>query len=201
MKVLIISASHRKNSQSRKVADYITDLIRQEQYFTQTNLIDLARTKIPLWDEGVWKGNPGWEEILRPIKSKVEQADAYIIIVPEWNGSVPPSIKNFALFFGEKQTGHKPVWIVSVTSEINGSYPVSEMRSFVYKNNKWVFIPDHTIIRFVNDVLNKKEPQTENEKLLVERMHHSLNQLKLYAEALEKVRKNLNWDNRFKYAM
>ncbi len=200
MNVLIISASHRNPSQSRKVADVVSGLVKKHSGFKDIALLDLAEAGIPLWDEGVWRGEEQWMKILAPLRNQVRKADAYIIVVPEWNGGATPSIKNFALFFGEKETGHKPVWLISVSSEINGQYPVTDMRSYVYKNNKWVFIPDHTIVRFVHEKFNEESLSAE-EKLLLERMQYSLRQLELYARAMREVRDKLKFDDRFKYAM
>ncbi len=201
MKLLIISGSHRKPSQSLKVAKYIKQRVEKRQVFHSTDILDLGGNPLPLWDEGVWKGTPEWKKILKPVREKVTEADAYVMVVPEWNGGATPAVKNFALFFGERETGHKPVWLVSVSSEINGQYPISDMRANIYKNNKWIFIPDHTIVRFVHQMFNHDSPAGEEEKLLRERMEYSLTQLELYAQALREIRNKITWDDRFKYAM
>ena len=201
MKALIISASQRYPSQSAKVARFVAEMLKENSAFNRYDMLDLGQNPLPLWDEGVWKNEPRWEIILSPVMKKVTEADAYIIIVPEWNGGVTPAIKNFALFFGERETGHKPVWLIAVSSEINGQYPVADMKAFVSKNNKWIFIPDHTVIRFVHQVLNTPEPRNEEEKLLRDRMYYSLHQLGLYARALKPLRETYPFDDRFKYAM
>jgi len=204
MNVFIISASQRFPSQSRKVAQYTEGLIEIYSKFEEINFWDLGENPLPLWEESVWQNDPKWEKILAPLRQKVIRADAYVIVVPEWNGAATPAIKNFSLFFGEKETGHKPVWLISVSSEINGQYPVPDMRAFVYKNNKWIYIPDHTVIRFVRNFFNKspnEPPENEEEKLLKERMLYSLEQLYLYAKHLKNLRHEIVFDDRFKYAM
>ncbi|NPA43226.1 MAG: NAD(P)H-dependent oxidoreductase [Chlorobi bacterium] len=201
MKALVIAASQRHPSQSAKVAEYIRRMIAERAVFSEVNVYDLGKNPLPLWDEGVWRNDPRWQRILEPVARLVTDADAYVVVVPEWNGGVTPAIKNFALFFGERETGHKPLWLVSVSSEINGQYPVADMKAFVSKNNKWIFIPDHTVIRFVHRYLNSPEPASEEEKLLVERMQYSLTQLERYARALKEVRRDFPYDDRFKYAM
>ncbi len=200
MNLLVISASQRHPSQSRKVADYLLKEAIQFE-FAQTHLIDLGQTPLPLWDENVWKNTGGWPEILPPVKEKVNNADAYIIIVPEWNGAATPAVKNFLLFFGERETGHKPVLLVSVSNGPNGQYPVSDMRAFGGKNNKWIYIPDHLIIRHVNDVLNEPEASSQEDKILRERIRYSLRQLETYARHLKPLRETYVFDDRFKYAM
>jgi NAD(P)H-dependent FMN reductase len=176
-------------------------MIHNHPDFEHAEILDLGENPLPLWDEGVWKSDERWKDILKPLKEKITRADAYVIVVPEWNGAATPAVKNLALFFGERETGHKPVWLISVSSGINGQYPVTDMRANVYKNNKWIFIPDHTVIRFVTGKLNGSEPADDDEKLLRERMQYSLNQLVLYAKALKQVRNKIEFDDRFKYAM
>ncbi len=200
MKLVVISASQRHSSQSRKVANYI---IKQSAGFDfkQTSLIDLGEHPLPLWDEKIWKHAGQWPEWLGEITVKIKEADAYVLVIPEWNGAATPAIKNFLLFFGERETGHKPVLLISISNEANGQYPVSDMRAFGGKNNKWIYIPDHLIIRYVNELLNKSEATGENDRNIRARIAYSLQQLKLYAKQLRPLRENYPFDERFKYAM
>ena len=201
MNLFIISASQRHPSQSLKVARYVGHMIEKSRKFQSYEIYDLGSHPLPLWDEGVWRNDPKWEKILSPLRQKVINADAFVMVIPEWNGGVTPAIKNFSLFFDEKETGHKPVWLITISSEINGQYPIADMKAFGSKNNKWIFIPDHTIIRFVKQMLNNHMPHNQEEKILIERMAYSLHQLALYAQALKSVRLKFTFDERFKYAM
>jgi len=200
MKVLIIAASQRYPSQSRKVAGYLLAAIEQHGFFDQMDLLDLGQHPLPLWDQGVWECDTKWQKILPPVKERVHTADAYIFIIPEWNGMATPAMKNFTLFWGERETGHKPVLLIGVSSEPNGQYPIADMRAFGLKNNKWVFIPDHVIIRHVDRYFNKAEAVDENEKLLRDQLFYALKELKAYAGALKTVREQWIFDDRFKYA-
>ena len=200
MQVMIVAASQRHPSQSGKVAKYLRKMIRNENLFEQTDLLDLGQNPLPLWDEGVWNGQPFWEDILTPLRHRVRRADAYILVIPEWNGAATPAIKNFSLFFDEKDTGHKPVLLVSISSEINGQYPIADMMAFGRKNNKWIFIPDYIIIRFVHHYLNAEKPVGEQEIFLHDRILYGLNELRQYAALLKEFRKDWHYDDRFKYA-
>ncbi|NPA45653.1 MAG: NAD(P)H-dependent oxidoreductase [Chlorobi bacterium] len=200
MKTMIIAASQRHPSQSRKVADFVEKMILDEQFFDRTDLLDLGEHPLPLWDQGVWGNRPEWESVLKPLRKRVREADAFVMVIPEWNGAATPAIKNFSLFFDEKDTGHKPVLLVSISSEVNGQYPVVDMMSFGRKNNKWIFIPDYVIIRFVHHYLNGGQSTGEQEAFLHDRLRYGLEELRRYASVLRRFRESWTFDERFKYA-
>ena len=189
MKISIISGSHRKNSQSLKVARHIQTAL-ESGVCDETWLFSLEGHPLPLWDEGVWEGQPAWIELLEPIKQQLTQSDAFVIISPEWHGQVPAGLKNFFLLFGQTELGHKPALIVTVSAGAGGAYPVAELRMSSYKNNRLCYIPEHVIIRDVEKVLNENNADNDarSDSYLRERIQWSLQILKEYALALKQVR-------------
>ena len=191
MKISVISGSHRDNAQSLKVAKviqaYLDDGICDESW-----LFSLSGNPLPLWDQGVWDGDPDWKERLAPIKQQLASSDAFVVISPEWHGQVPAGLKNFFLLFGKNELGHKPAMIVSVSSGDGGAYPVAELRMSSYKNSRICYIPEHVILRKVEKVLN--DDPTDNyersDKYYRERIQWSLNILKQYAVGLKLVRES-----------
>lgn len=188
MKISIISGSHRENSQSLKVANYLKSLL--EGMCEESWLFSLAGNPLPLWDQGVWDGEEKWQQQLTPIKQHLTSSDAFVIISPEWHGQVPAGLKNFFLLFGKNELGHKPALIVTVSSGEGGAYPVAELRMSSYKNSRICYIPEHLIIRRVETVLNDDPASndTKSDPYYRERMQWSLNILKEYATALKQVR-------------
>jgi NAD(P)H-dependent FMN reductase len=191
MKISIISGSHRDNAQSLKVAKviqaYLDDGICDESW-----LFSLSGNPLPLWDQGVWDGDPDWKERLAPIKQQLASSDAFVVISPEWHGQVPAGLKNFFLLFGKNELGHKPAMIVSVSSGDGGAYPVAELRMSSYKNSRICYIPEHVILRKVEKVLND-DPADNDERsdnYYRERIQWSLNILKQYAVGLKLVRES-----------
>jgi len=151
MKLLIVSSSQRAESQSAKVAEYLTGVAIE---YDEVNHVDLNQIQLPLWD-GEQKSkldNLSW----RKLSQKISNMDAIILITPEWGGMASPLIKNFLLMCEEKDTAHKPVLLVSVSSGIGGVNPIAELRMNAFKNNKLVAVPDHLIIRNVTEVLNEQ---------------------------------------------
>jgi len=191
MKISIISGSHRDDSQSLKVAKviqaYLDDDICDESW-----LFSLSGNPLPLWDQGVWEGEPKWKELLTPIKQQLASSDAFVVISPEWHGQVPAGLKNFFLLFGKNELGHKPAMIVSVSSGDGGAYPIAELRMSSYKNSRLCYIPEHIILRKVEKVLNVNPADNDerSDNYYRERIQWSLNILKQYAIGLKQVRES-----------
>lgn len=191
MNLLIISASQRNNSQSNKVARYMAETATE---FTQINQVDLINLTIGLWD-----GDEASKELAtsdwKALEALTQASDALILITPEWSGTASPLLKNFLMMCEVEQTGHKPVLLVSVVDGINGAYPIAELRMNSFKNNKLVAIPDHLIIRNVNEHLNDTTPTTaglnDREDRIRHRIAYSLHTLKHYAHSLRLLRENL----------
>ncbi len=203
MKIAIISGSHRKNSQSQKVGKFIeNDLVALNQGITTETFI-LGDLEIPLWDEEVWAGTDRWKGIFGPISAKLSEADAFVIISPEWAGMVPPALKNFFLLCSKSELSHKPGLIVGVSAGRSGSYPVAELRMSSYKNTQICYLPEHIIVRDVTKVLNDATPAPGSEDLAIrERITFANRLLVSYAKALKIVRSELQSEfKKFPYGM
>ncbi len=189
MKLTIISGSHRENAQSRKVARYIKQQL-EAGICDESAIVDLAGNPLPLWDQGVWDGDPKWDELLTPIKRELADSDGFVVISPEWHGQVPAGLKNFFLLFGKDVLGHKPALIVTVSAGDGGAYPVAELRMSSYKNNRLCYIPEQIILRHVERVLNEREEDNDprSDSYYRERIDWVLGILKEYAQALAQVR-------------
>ncbi len=189
MKIAIISGSHRNNSQSIKVARHIETTLK-DGICDETWLYSLAGNPLPLWDEGVWDGEPHWQELLNPIREQLQSCEALVVITPEWHGQVPAGLKNFFLLFGKNELAHKPALIVSVSAGDGGAYPVAELRMSSYKNSRLCYIPEQVIIRHVESVLNTDQADNDSrsDPYIRERLQWSLNILAQYSSALKTVR-------------
>jgi hypothetical protein len=103
---------------------------------------------------------------------------------------VPPGLKNFFLLCSAADVGHKPALIVSVSSGIGGSYPITELRISSYKNTRIVYIPEHVIIRNVEELLHGDSAAGERDESTRSRVGYALRVLKEYASALKGVRES-----------
>ena len=202
MQIAIIAGSHRKDSQSSRVGAYIAkDLARIDSSVT-VDTIDLAGNALPLWDESVWQGDSQLAALWKPCRDKMRKADGFVIISPEWAGMVPPGLKNLLLFAGPKEVGHKPALIVAVSASKGGSYPVNELRTSGYKNNRLVYIPEHVLVQDVADVLVGETPTSERDAWLRRRIEFADRILLEYAKALAPIRSSgLTEHAEFPYGM
>lgn len=192
MKIMIISGSHRENSQSDKVARYIAQALLDNKQATATEVLSLAGNPLPLWDEGIWNGDAKWQALLNPLSEKLAASDGFVIIAPEWHGQVPAGLKNFFLLWGAGELAHKPALIVAVSSSDGGAYPVAELRMSSYKNNRICYIPEQLIVRNVESVLNADPTQNkpEADNYFRERIVYAGGILCAYATALKSVRES-----------
>lgn len=192
MKIMLISGSHRANSQSDKVAQYIAQSLLANGQADETEVFSLAGNPLPLWDEGIWSGEEKWQTLLNPLSAKLAASDGFVIITPEWHGQVPAGLKNFFLLWGNGELAHKPALIVAVSSSDGGAYPVAELRMSSYKNNRICYIPEQLIVRNVESVLNadasKNNPSADH--YFRERIIYAGGILSAYAKALRTVRES-----------
>jgi len=188
MQIAIIVGSHRKGSESSRVGAFVAKQLAAIDPAVAVDTIDLAGNPLPLWDESLWQGDSPLTATWKPIRDRLRKADGFVIVSPEWAGTVPPGLKNLLLFAGPKEVAHKPSLIVAVSSGRGGSYPVNELRTSGYKNNRMLYIPEHVIVQDVNDVLKGDSPAGERDAWIRKRIGFALAILLEYAKALGPVR-------------
>ncbi len=190
MKISIIVGSHRQDSQSGKIARVLERSLQALPECTATYLFDLANNPLPLWDESIWNGDPGWEQRLAPIAAELQSSDGFIIIAPEWHGMVPAGLKNFFLLWGNGELAHKPALLVGISSADGGSYPISELRMSSYKNNRICYMPEHLIVRYVETIFNANaaDNNPSAQGYFEERFDYCVKQLLTYAKAFQPIR-------------
>ena len=93
MQIAIIVGSHRKDSQSAKVARFLASQLTGLGDHSCW-ICDLGKDPLPLWDEEIGSDAPQWSG-LTALTEKIDAADAFIMIAPEWHGMVPAALKNF----------------------------------------------------------------------------------------------------------
>ena len=188
MQITIIVGSHRDESQSSRVGAYVAKDLTHSDPAVSVDTIDLAGNQLPLWDESVWQGDSELAAQWRPYRDRLRKADGFVIISPEWAGMVPPGLKNLLLFASPKEVGHKPALIVAVSAARGGSYPVNELRTSGYKNNRLLYIPEHVLVQDVSDVLTGDTPASERDAWLRRRIQFADRILLEYAKALTSLR-------------
>lgn len=197
MKISIISGSHRNPSQSEKIGKYIESLLHEKYEEIEPYLYSLGDNPLPLWDQSIWEQDETWAARLAPLKEQFSVSDAFIIIVPEWHGQAPAGLKNFFLMFNRFELGHKPAYIVAVSSSTGGAYPVAELRMSSYKNNRLCYIPEQLIVRDVEKVFNENAQDNDQDadSYYKSRLNWGLDILIGYGKALKSMRESTEVHN------
>ena len=191
MKISIISASHRKASQSERVANIISSRVKSAKPSANLFNLDLSESNLPLWSPDKKNGSGIWGKTWKNISNELNDSDGFIFVVPEYGGMATPQSKNFFLLCGEGELAHKPGLIVSVSSGNGGAYPVADLRSFSYKNTHIMWIPENIIIRNVEEY-NPGEHGSSIPEWLDNRIDYTLELLLAYSLNMQSLRKLIN---------
>jgi NAD(P)H-dependent FMN reductase len=184
--ISVIIGSNRNASQSAKVGDFLQKKLVANQNFDEVKWINLANTVLPMWAESYTDEQ---HQIMAEVKQQLQQSDAFVIVAPEWHGSVPSALKNFFLLYGANEFAHKPALLVGVSGSSGGSLPVSELRATTYKNTRICYIPEHLIIRDAAKVFNSDgDNDPRSHEYLSARADYALTILAQYSQALAEVR-------------
>lgn len=136
MKITIISASTRNNSQSRRVSDYLSS--RLTKLNIENTVLDLNEKRLPLYDD---TGEGPWKELWSEMSNLLEHSDGFVFVSPEWDGMFSVGLHNM-FHYADKELADKPVLAVGVSSGRGGRYPLQQMRTMGYKNRSFVVIPE-----------------------------------------------------------
>ena len=191
MKISIISASHRMNSQSKKVSGFLQNNLSKINSRLNTFILDLADAGLPLWSAEKKDGKGFWGETWNSISSNLDESEGFILVVPEYGGMATPAAKNIFLLCGNGEFSHKPGLIVSISSGNGGAYPIAELRSSSYKNSHIMWIPENIIIRNVEEF----NPSAHGENIpewLDNRIDYVLKLLLTYASNMKAIRRIVN---------
>jgi len=191
MKISIISASHRTNSQSKRISNLLHNNLLDINSRLEIFYLDLADASLPLWSTDKKNGTGVWGETWNSISDNFNKSDGFILVVPEYGGMATPAAKNFFLLCGNGELSHKPGLIVSVSSGNGGAYPITELRSSSYKNTHIMWIPENIIIRNVEEF----NPGNHGKKIpewLDNRIDYVLKLLLAYASNMKPLRELIN---------
>ena len=183
MNISIISGSTRANSGSAKTSLYLKNELARIDATQNVDIFDLATLDLPMWEEDTDLS------LVESQKQQLESADAFVFVVPEWHGMVPPAVKNlFFLFTGVFR--HKPAYIVTVSAGSGGRYPIQEMRATAYKNTYLNFLPVNTVIDRLNATIDENGQYIAEKQFVANRVDEGLKLLLEYSAAFQQIRKS-----------
>jgi NAD(P)H-dependent FMN reductase len=113
MKIIIISGSARPNRQSHKIALEVLKRLDTVENI-QPTILDVREKPLPLL-ESIYRNHPNPTENMHHWKKELDQADAFLIVSPEHNGSYSGALKNTLDHFFEEYN-NKPMGIIAVSA-------------------------------------------------------------------------------------
>jgi NAD(P)H-dependent FMN reductase len=191
LKLVLLAGSSQPSSQSAKVAAYLQRRLLQLGHCAAADLslIDLGASPLPLWpaedQAGAWADSAA---LLR-------EADGLVLVSPEWHGMASPALKNFFVYAGRRELGHKPGLLVGVSAGGGGAYPLSELRASSYQNCRLCYGPEQLIVRQVDTVLNGDAAADEADARIRARADWALQVLVHYAQAMRPLRTAIQFDS------
>lgn len=122
MKIEILSGSPRINSVTRRVAIHLKNRLIQNTSH-DVDIIDMKDWTVPPV-QSVWVSAEKAPAEFQPLAERIFNADAYILVTPEYNGSYSPALKNLLDHFPKRN--HKPFGIVTASPGAMGGIRASQ---------------------------------------------------------------------------
>ncbi|MCA8836847.1 MAG: NAD(P)H-dependent oxidoreductase [Proteobacteria bacterium] len=184
MNVLIFACSHRRESNSAKVASFVARALRERA--CEADVFDHGKTPLPIWTPDL--STDDGDGSINRVREQAGRADAFVCVVPEYSGMAAPAFKNIILMMSDEHMGHKPALLVGVSAGMGGAYPIAELRMSSYKNTRLLWIPENVIVRFADNFAQGEKSEKNEKDETVLRMHYALDLLVEYTRLLLPLR-------------
>jgi NAD(P)H-dependent FMN reductase len=130
LNILGIAGSMRKDSNGTKILKIALDLA--SKYKAQTSLLELRKTNMPLYNPDLSIQS---DIDMQKVTDQVNRADAFILVSPDYHGSMSGSMKNFLDYYWEEFAGKTFGYIC--TSHEKGLTVMDQMRTAVRQCYGW----------------------------------------------------------------
>ena len=157
---LIITGTNRKNSLSLELADIVKKTYKSLGDFS-TEVLDLKQVPFQeIVEEPYSLSSPS--PSLKKLLEKVAQAEALILVCPEYNGGMPGLIKHFIDHWTYPDSfRYKPVCFIGLGGKFGALNPILHLESIFLYRNSFVF-PLRVFVQNVSQILKNGEIQDEN---------------------------------------
>ena len=155
-KLLVIVGSTRPTRSADLVLPWLTQKVSGHEAF-DAEIVDLRDWPLPIFTEHAGTigdlADPTYSEpLVRAWNQKVKQADAFIVVTPEYNHSIPAVLKNAIdtvwLSFGFR---NKPVAAVGYSGSIGAGIRAIEHLAHVFVEAEAVPLRNTVVIPFVRE--------------------------------------------------
>lgn len=181
----IITSTTRPGHKGILVANWITEIAKKDARFN-TELLDLTKINLPLMDEPHHPRLQQYtQEHTKAWSKTIDSADCFIIVLGEYNYSMPAPIKN-ALDYLLHEWKFKPVGIVSYGG-ISGGLRAAQMLKQVVTTLSMMPVTEAVTLPFFSKYIND-EGLFEPEELAEKSATAMLDALAKWSEALKGMR-------------
>ncbi len=190
-KVLVIVGSTRPGRAADLVLPWVIAQARAHDGF-DTEVADLRDWPLPIFAEHMGTigdiSDPAYSEpIVRAWNKKVRQADAFIVVTPEYNHSIPGGLKNaIDSVWLSYAFRNKPVAAVGYSGSIGGGMRAIEHLAHVFIEVEAVPLRNTVVIPFVRTAFGDNGEPVNPETGI--RLQVMLDDLAWWSSALEKAR-------------
>ncbi len=134
LKILGVGSSMRRNSYGTKALKLVLDMTKK--YDTETRLLNLQEIRLSFFDpDGSTEEDTSLSDELRKITDYVIWADAFVLVSPDYHGSMSGVMKNFLDHFWEEFAGKTFGYVC--TSHEKGLTVMDQMRTAIRQCYGW----------------------------------------------------------------
>lgn len=170
--ISIISSSIRTGRKSHNVALYFQNYLNDNRLAT-VEILDLASYNFPIF-EAPLKYQPSPSLTSLEFKNKIISSDGILIVTPEYNGSIPASLKNVIDLLYE-EWHRKPIAFSTVSSgDFGGLQALTHLQFMFWKMRAWTFTGNFPVSKVQEKFddfgvpNNKQETDEYAEKFIIE---------------------------------
>lgn len=157
---IIISGTNRPGSRTLAVCKIIQELYREAGELVE--ILDLGEIDLPSLNGTQYGSTPAGA--IGEAIAKINQAEGLIVVVPEYNGSMPGALKYFIDHWSYPESFEfRPVAFVGLGGQFGGLRPVEHLQQVFGYRNAFVF----PVRVFIFNVWNQlKDGKLQDSKIL-----------------------------------
>lgn len=132
--ILIVATTNRKNSKTYKVAEYYQNLLNSHK--AENEILSLENLPEDFAFSALYE-NSGKNPEFNLHKERMDQADKFVFIVPEYNGSFPGVLKTFidGLGWPNSLTKKKAAFVSISDGVLGGAHALSHLTDIFHYLN------------------------------------------------------------------
>jgi NAD(P)H-dependent FMN reductase len=152
MKIVLIAGSPRKESLTRRVQKHLRSILEKETH-AQISIVDMAEIDLPNL-QGVWTNADAAPPPFRKLAETIFEADAFILVTPEYNGSYTPAMKNLLDHFPKQK--RKAFGLVTASPGALGGMRAAQQLLMLVPGLFGIASPHLLIVPFVDKKFDEK---------------------------------------------